>query len=67
LMFMANPGENRASKTIRIAMAVAVLLSLVAWRTNHIQLLWAEWFSLIVFAIHLILVTIAVENKPDKT
>jgi hypothetical protein len=67
LIFIANPGETRTSKTIRIAMAVAVLLSLVAWRTHHIQLLWAEWISLIVFAIHLILVTIAVENKPDKT
>jgi hypothetical membrane protein len=66
LIFIVNPGETPGSKILRIAMAVAVLLSLAIWKCNWISLLWAEWFSLVMIAIHLILVTIAAGKPPVR-
>jgi hypothetical protein len=61
LLFIANPGETRKSKIVRFAMAAVVVLVLILWKFDFLTLLGAEWFSLIVIATHLILVTLSVD------
>lgn len=65
LLFIANPGESRGSRMVRIGMAVAVCLALILTWTGPLTLLWAEWISLVIIATHLILVTLSVDINPD--